>query len=186
MQRSRFKISGNGGFRRIIGSARGSVLTEMVVVLPLCLLFMIGMLEVGRLLAQYSWVQQTTYNAAILGSGLTTTDVVASPEVVANSLFNKLNQAKGNMSQPKIRAAYRPGHNPGIDDTVSVNVRSNLNLISNFYPLSINNTTTSPSASFAYTVTDINSFDNGIAGQFYNCSGTLCSTPGPCAPAVCP
>ncbi len=167
---------------------KGNVLVEMAVVFPLCLFFLLGILELGRILAQYSWVQQTTYNAAFLGSGLSTTDVALAPSSTASTLFSFLNSTKSALSVlPVVTTTYNdPDFTPGVNDTVSVNIQTNLNMLSQFYPSSLNTTTTAPSVVIGYSFTDLNEFENGLTNQYYDCGGSLCSPASTaCALAPC-
>lgn len=47
---------------------RGSVFIELAIVLPLILLFIVGMLELGRVFRSLSWLNQTAFNVARAGA----------------------------------------------------------------------------------------------------------------------
>ena len=47
---------------------RGSALVELCLVLPVIIFLMISVLSVGRVLEQFAWLSQTTYQAYLLGS----------------------------------------------------------------------------------------------------------------------
>jgi len=49
---------------------RGSVLTEFVIVVPLLLVFFLGITGVGQLVGNVTWISQTTYAGARLGADL--------------------------------------------------------------------------------------------------------------------
>lgn len=174
MKMSYLNISGQSLIKQSLRKDKGGVLIEMSVVLPLCLLFLLGILELGRVLAQYSWVQQTTYNAALLGSGLTSTNIEAAPVTTAGNLFAHLNASKGALTEPGISASYNEGSVIGVNDTVSITIQSDLNLLTNFFPIKLNNTTTAPSVTVFYPPQILTEFGNGN-GEFYDCDGNLCA-----------
>ena len=56
-------------FRTEPGGQKAVSIVEFVVVLPLLVLFFIGIFELGRKLGQINWLSQTTFNAAYVGAG---------------------------------------------------------------------------------------------------------------------
>jgi len=159
----------------------GSVLIEMSIVLPVCLLFFLGIIEIGRLLAQYSWVQQTTYNAAFLGSGMTESLVGTDPTRVAKKLFDNLNYSKNALTDPEMSANYN-----GISQTVEISIQSNLNLLTNFYPIDVDVTSTAPSVIVNFDAGDPKVFANSDPEAFFDCDGNPCADGTACGAAICP
>lgn len=52
------------------GSNRGSVVTEFAIVLPLLLVFFVGISGLGQLLNHVTWISQTTYAAAMFAADI--------------------------------------------------------------------------------------------------------------------
>ena len=160
----------------------GNVLVELSIVLPLCLFFLVGILEIGRLLAQYSWVQQTGYNAAFLGSGMTQSAAGVSPTAIVNTLFAKLNQQKNALQAPVVTSSY---NDYGPNSTISVSINSNMNLLSNIYPLRVGVTTVAPSTVGQFNPGTLDDFGNGEPGVLFDCTGNPCVSGGSCGTS-CP
>ncbi len=170
----------NGICKAIINneSQKGGVLVEFAVVLPLCVFFFMGVLEIGRLLAQYSWVQQTAYNAAFLGSGLTESTVETAPRTVVKTLFPKLNESKNAMAVPHVGTRY-------IDnDAIQVSIKSDLNRLTTFFPVDVDVQAFAPSVIVDFDAGDPKVFANSNPVQYYDCDGNSCGG-SPCAPDVC-
>lgn len=51
-----------------VNSDRGAVLAEAAIAIPFLIVVMSGLLGAGRLLSQLTWLNQTLYHAALLGS----------------------------------------------------------------------------------------------------------------------
>lgn len=178
-------------FNQILSSAKdqprqhGGALVEFAIALPICLLVIFGVFEIGRLLAQYSWVQQTSYNSAFLGSGFTLTSPQTDPNYVAATLYNKSNiVAKNAMQQsPSIDV------NNTTSSSISVRIDGDLNLLTNLYPLDID--VTSYSIKFTQNVVPgstvyFENFSDSSGPTFFNCDGSPCGNNSACSADVCP
>ncbi len=53
----------------------GGVLTEFVIVIPMLLVFFVGIMSAGQMLGQLSWLSQATYIGAVSGTSSATTNV---------------------------------------------------------------------------------------------------------------
>lgn len=166
--------------RECSGLERGSVISEMAVILPLLVLLLFGTFEIGRLLAQYSWIQQTSYNAAFLGSGLTDNNFSTGPAATgAQKDYNKVNSLKNAMAAPNIGATFDP-----IGNTVAVQIQGQMNLLSKMFPMDVNVTSTGPSSILNYNPGNLSNFENNGSTEQYDCDGQPC-TVGSC-PTTCP
>lgn len=158
---------------------RGGVLVEFAIVLPLCVFFFMGIIEIGRLLAQYSWVQQTAYNAAFLGSGLSEGSIETGPINVVNTLFPKLNEDKNAMAAPVVGTRYFE------NDAIQVGIKSDLNRLTGFFPVDVDVKTFAPSVIIDFEAGDPKVFANSDPVEYYDCDGNSCGGT-PCGPSVCP
>ena len=156
----------------------GGAFLEFALVFPLCLVFLFGIFELGRMLSQYSWVQQTTYNAAFLGSGLTTNSNQTLPQDVAARLYSLQNAAARNpmTSQPDINILSRT------DGSMEVGISGPMKMIMPGTPLSLKVSSVSPGLLVPYNAGDLNRFEN--ASEFYDCNGNPCGNAG-CSPFGC-
>jgi hypothetical protein len=162
----------------------GGALVEFAIALPVCILIIFGVFELGRLLAQYSWVQQTSYNSAFLGSGFTLTSPQTEPNYVATELYNQNNRvARNAMNQ-----------NPTIDinnstaSSITVRVDGAMNLLTNLYPLGVDISSYSVRFSQNISLGNTLSFENfsDQNGPFYfHCAGEPCGPDPACSPDVC-
>jgi hypothetical protein len=157
---------------------RGGAFLEFALVFPLCILFAFGIFELGRLFAQYSWVQQTTYNAAFLGSGYTLTSNQTDPVAVATKLYDLQNSASRNPMtlQPSITKINRG------DGSIQIGISGQLRMLLPGNPLGLNVSSTSPELMIPYSAGDPNIFEN--ADNFYNCDGSACGS-SLCSPNSC-
>lgn len=161
-------------------SHRGGALLEFAIALPLCIFLVFGIFELGRLLVQYSWVQQTSYNAALLGSGFTLSSPNTEPGVVANELYALSNAAnKNSMTQSPVISIINPSSN-----TIAVGIAGQMNLLSSFYPLGINVSSQAPTITIPYEMGSPNQFVND-SGGYYDCAGQVCGGNLACSPPSC-
>ena len=156
---------------------RGGAFLEFALVFPLCVLFVFGIFELGRLLAQYSWVQQTTYNAAFLGSGYTLSSNQTEPAAVASKLYNLHNSAARNpmTQQPSIRTI-------SLDGSIQVGIAGQMEMLFPGNSLGLNVSSASPGLMIQYPLGDPNIFQN--ADNFYDCNGNPCGNSN-CSPMSC-
>lgn len=161
-------------------SHRGGALLEFALALPLCFFLVFGIYELGRLLIQYSWIQQTSYNAALLGSGFTLASPNTEPGVVANELYSISNAANKNSmaSSPEI-SVVNPTNN-----TLEVGIASQMNLLTNLYPLGVDVRSRAPTITIPYSMGSPNVFSN-YNGGYYNCAGQICGGNLTCSPSSC-
>lgn len=162
----------------------GGALVEFAIALPVCLLIIFGVFELGRLLAQYSWIQQTSYNSAFLGSGFTLTSPQTEPNYVAAELWNKSNSvSKNSMEQiPVINVSNSAA------SSITVRIDGDMNLLTNLYPLSVDVSSYSVQFTQSSNLGNTLSFENysDLNGpSFFNCNGEVCGPIADCSPDVC-
>ena len=166
--------------KRISHPSHGGALLEFALALPLCIFLVFGVFELGRLLIQYSWIQQTSYNAALLGSGFTLSSPNTEPGVVAAQLYALSNSAnKNSMTRSPQVSIVNPSA-----DTIEVGINGQMNLLTNFYPLGVDVKSRAPTIIIPYSAGSANQFGN-YNGGYYDCNGNLCGGNLACSPVSC-
>jgi Flp pilus assembly protein TadG len=155
----------------------GGAMLEFVVVLPLCLFVVFGAFELGRLLSQYIWVQQTSFNAAYLGSSHTANNPGNDPSYVMDTLYPLNNGAARNSMTA----------NPSLSVTsdasnLAAGIAGRMNAWLPLMPLRLKVVTSSSKFIISYSPGEVNSFAND--NVYYDCSGQPCAGP-TCAPPEC-
>ena len=72
----------------------GSVLLEFAIVLPLLLVFFLGISGIGQLLGHVTWISQTTYAAAMFAADVPQPDGAAKVELETNRLSTVQNRGQ--------------------------------------------------------------------------------------------
>lgn len=162
----------------------GAALVEFLITFPLLLLLFSGVLELGRMYSQLTWVSNIGYEVAWVGSaskqgpaGLN--DMAAKHALLSSiSRFHKLSAAP---------AMTTPQYNASIPNTVSVEINANVSPLMNMFSGNMKSKITSPMLASSGAA-------NGPMDQFvnpsclYDCSGnriTGCCSSSTCAPSSC-
>lgn len=156
---------------RAFSNARGAVLAELAFVLPVLLLFLFGILELGRLFSQVSWLANVSYISVLTGG-----ENPPGPqgEIAMNGKFDQLaplqSQALGSISRTPL---YHIN-----DDLVEMSVSTRVKTISPALSLPLALKLVGPMLVLDPTVAgSMNDFDNPSC--LYDCNGvkTTCCEP---------
>ncbi|RIL08433.1 MAG: hypothetical protein DCC75_08920 [Proteobacteria bacterium] len=95
--------------QRFQGSyARGALIVEFILALPILLLFFVAVLELGRNIKEQNDLLPNAANAALLGAGFADSGRHQSAQDVAQSLYNisSSNQVEGGQAARPFQASY--------------------------------------------------------------------------------
>ncbi|RMD84539.1 MAG: pilus assembly protein [Candidatus Dadabacteria bacterium] len=160
----------------------GNVLVEFAFAMPLLLALFAGLVELGSLLAQYLWIQQVSYNAAFVASGLLGGDSSGDPSEIVNTLYKIHNSDNRMYSQYYLNSVFNPA-----SDTVTVELKARMNPMTGITPfaagrfhLDIGTLSSSPAFDLNSSGGTSKRFAN--SGNYYDCDGSPLATP----PVSCP
>lgn len=154
----------------------GNAFIELAVILPLLLFTFFGMLEIGRLIAQYLWLQQTAYNAAIGGGGVVDEHPQSAMARISTELWGYQNKdMQSEVLSPKFNTA---------SPTLEMEISADLNMITNSASLSISQKAVAGNPYYtAFAMDALGKFENP-PGEFdcgfnpcQGCSPTSCGGP---------
>ncbi|RMG42208.1 MAG: hypothetical protein D6719_06990 [Candidatus Dadabacteria bacterium] len=162
----------------------GGAILEFLVVLPILLLFFIGLTELGRLFSSYVWVSQNTYLATLTGTEMHE-DV--GPEASRNTyekLYQVQNKDLDGFSDQDVNVTYdltdRTVRVEAKDSLIPLFGKLNLDYTESLGQLSLKVDYTGPillanPEAFADT---INSFSSSNNGCYYDCNfNKICGVP---------
>lgn len=158
---------------RILKNSKGVLLVELAIVLPLMILLLfVGILELGRLLSQVSWLANVAYVSVLTGGE-------NPPGVGENMMYAKYNQLadlqSGALSSKTPHAQYNQAN-----DQVEMDITANVKTLTPIVTLPISMRLVGPMLMLDPAVAgDLDSFDNPTC--LYNCNGVKTSC---CAPYV--
>lgn len=115
-------------------------MVELAVILPLMVLCILGILEIGRVLAEMAWVGNSAYNAAVVGAETTSSQRVSTMEGRADQLIQILDDNTKNrfIPNPAVSAV------DNLNRTVSVSIQGTVRSITNWYSIPVRGTITGP------------------------------------------
>lgn len=147
-------------------SNQGNALIEFLIVLPVIILFLVGIFETGRLLTQVSMVANSSYEAVMVGSEIRGEGTELAMDDRAFFLYDLQNEQYLN---PTITSSFDSDN-----DTVTVEISTDLRPLLNFIPLHVKTVTTGPMLVLDSNINeDYNAFANPPP------CGYICAAPPP-------
>jgi len=157
---------------------RGASMVEFAIFVPILVLLFIGLVEMGRLLSEYTWVAQASYQTALLGSE--TLPSLGQP--VMEKRKQDLYQIQGKHLQSSL-VMPTPSYQTGASDRyVQIQMQGEMTrLLKSSYNMDLSVSSTAPLLLLNLTPpSDLNTFSNDVCS--YDCAGVKCCGVG-CAPS---
>jgi len=158
-------------------SPRGIALTEFAIMVPLFLLVTLGVIVLGRTLAQWYWFQQTGYNAVRKSAEVRPAD--------AARMAEKMGAYLADFQDSDLKSRSFNGQYEASRDSVRMMFVGELAEAGSATGGKLGVMTEGPNLLIEFTETNPDGFEN-IIGRFYNCQGLPCSGGGHCPPSFCP
>ena len=164
-------------------SSIGAAIPEFAILAPFLILLLLGLLEVGRLIQQVSWVAQGSYEAAVVGGERLETVGPEEMETIREQ-FHQIINTRADLSNFAFASEPKYQQVDGEDVVVS-HLQGQLRPISGLFEFDIAVRTVGPhTAQVPPSSGDLLNFDT-VA--YYDCDGNLCPHGGqaPCESGPC-
>ena len=158
-------------------SPRGIALTEFAIIVPLFLLVTLGVIVLGRTLAQWDWFQQTGYNAVRKSAEVRPAD--------AARMAEKMGAYLADFQDDDLKSRSFTGEYDAGSDSVRMMFAGAVSDAGSMKGGELGVMTEGPNLLIEFTEMNPDGFEN-IIGRFYNCQGLPCSVGGNCPPSFCP
>lgn len=154
-------------FNNKFKKSSGAVLHEFALVVPLLMLFLIGIVETSRIISNIPMVAQAVYQSALVGGETQENAGIAVMNGQVNKFFEIQDHA---LNSQTVNAVYNNENN-----TVFVEVTANLNAVYESFPLSLKVGAVGPNMLAFDGMPDTTGFANG--NNYYNCEGSPVAYP---------
>lgn len=174
----------NSPARQDRDSSKGGVLVEFLFALPIVLLFFSGILELGRLYSQITWMSNMAYETALAGAGWPQGGTATADMNYRTNLLGNMTTYHKLSAVPTRTDTYNA---LGIPNSLMVEMSGNISPLMQMISGNFKTAVLAPMlASSGNIAGSLNQFGNPTC--LYDCNGNLisgCCTSSACTPPTC-